>query len=93
MTLMNLLLMIGALAIALALVVTYFRKKDQDEEVKRKLGWRLASVVVAIAAIITFLLTEDMTAPRHPTLPIAKLLIGNSSRMLPEIVARRTNRI
>ena len=61
--LMNLLLMIGALGIALALVITYFRKKDQDEEVKRKLGWRLASVVVAIAAIITFILTEDMTAP------------------------------
>ena len=60
--LLNLLLMIGALGIALASVITYFRKKDQDEEVKRKLGWRLASVVVAIAAIITFLLTEDMSA-------------------------------
>ena len=38
-------------------------RKMRDKVAKRKHGWRPASVVVAIAASIALLLTEDMSAP------------------------------
>ncbi len=63
--LLNLIMMIAAFIFAASLIITYFQKKKEEdkEETKRKLGWRIACVLIAIASIITFILTEDMTAP------------------------------
>jgi hypothetical protein len=63
--LLNLIMMIASFIFAGSLVITYFKTKKEEEqkEVKRKLGWRIASIVIAIASLITFILNEDMTAP------------------------------
>ncbi|MGL4483568.1 MAG: hypothetical protein ACRCUS_01330, partial [Anaerovoracaceae bacterium] len=73
--LINLLLAALTVLISLALAVTFFLRKKRDSEeqmheeengeekteVKRKLIWRLASIVVAIIAVVAFILTEDMS--------------------------------
>ena len=61
--LLNLILAIATLIMSIVLLVTYFSKKDKDQEIKRKGFWRVFSIVPAALAIITFILTEDMTAP------------------------------
>ncbi len=67
--LINLLLAIGTTLGSFILVVNYFRKKKcedeeslEEEKLKRTKA-RLTSILVAIAAIVTFILTEDMTLP------------------------------
>ncbi len=67
--LINLLLAIFTALISLALIITYFKGKDDEEwdmdeaERKRKGQFRILSAVIAIIAIITFILTEDMSNP------------------------------
>ena len=56
----------------LSLMISYFRKrKDKnednpdydDEKAKRRLPLRLLTILTTVAAIILFILTEDMTLP------------------------------
>jgi uncharacterized repeat protein (TIGR02543 family) len=61
--LINLLLMLLTAAISIGLLITYFRKKNEDEEVKRKGVFRISSLVPAIVAIVVFILTENMKLP------------------------------
>ncbi len=61
--LLNLILAIATAVMSIVLLVTYFSKKEKDQEIKRKGFWRVFSIVPAALAIITFILTEDMTAP------------------------------
>ena len=61
--LLNLILAIATAVMSIVLLVTYFSKKEKDQEIKRKGFWRVFSIVPAAVAIITFILTEDMTAP------------------------------
>ncbi len=76
--LVNLILTIATAILSVALLVGYFINKKKDEEdderaardedeeekqVKRKGLVRLASIIVAVAAVILFVLTEDMRLP------------------------------
>ena len=37
--------------------------EETEREIRKKKGWRILSLVPAIAAVIAFLLTEDMRLP------------------------------
>ena len=59
--LMNLILAILTGVTMTAILLAYFGKKsDEDEEIKRRGLIRLLSIIPAIAAVILFMLTEDM---------------------------------
>ena len=66
----NLLCAIATALLSLIMLVRYFGKRHEEDEetgeeteIKRKGGVRLASIIPAVAAIIAFILTEDMTNP------------------------------
>ena len=77
--LLNLLLSLLACIMSIALIITYFTKKREDEEeknadyasdeydedrtIKKKGLWRLISIAWAILMLIVFFLTEDMSLP------------------------------
>ncbi|GHU63615.1 hypothetical protein AGMMS49983_07440 [Clostridia bacterium] len=71
--LFNLILTIVTVLIMVALLLTYFARRREDEEfehdldheerVKKHLGVRLISIAAAAIAIILFVRTEDMNAP------------------------------
>ena len=68
--LINLLCAIATALLSLIMLVRYFGKRHEEDEetgeeteIKRKGGVRLASIIPAIAAIVAFNLTEDMTNP------------------------------
>ena len=79
--LLNLILAIlTTLGSILLLVFTIGKNKDENEdeakaetdtpeqtEINKKKGWRIASIIPALAAIITFILTEDMSLPMQFT--------------------------
>ncbi len=67
--LVNLILAILTAFISVALLITYFKSKDDEEwdmdeaKRKRKGAYRILSVILALVAAITFILTEDITQP------------------------------
>ena len=68
--LINLLCAIATALLSIIMLVRYFGKRHEEDEetgeeteIKRKGGVRLASIIPAVAAIIAFILTEDMTNP------------------------------
>ncbi len=69
--LLNLILAILTALTSVLLIVFGLGKKKQEAEeegdeaytMKKKLGWRLASIIPGVGAIIAFILTEDMTNP------------------------------
>ena len=68
--LLNLILTILTVLGSVILLVGYLGKKRKEDEegneeytVKKHGGWRLASLIPAIGAIIAFILTEDMSLP------------------------------
>ena len=68
--LVNLLCAIATALLSIIMLVRYFgKRRDEDEEtgeeieIKRKGAVRLTSVIPAIAGIIAFILTEDMSNP------------------------------
>lgn len=75
--LLNLILTILTGALALALIITWFTKKqenedginhnemheDTDQNIKKKPVLRILSIVMTVLAIVLFILTEDMTQP------------------------------
>ncbi len=66
--LVNLILTVFTGILSVVLLIGYFRNKREDEEyededVKRKGAMRLFSIAPAIAAIVVFILTEDMSLP------------------------------
>jgi uncharacterized membrane protein len=66
--LVNLLLTILTALLMIVALVT-IRKHRRDEEIGGKLanGLRIFNVLAVIAAIVVFILTEDMTLPMHMT--------------------------
>ena len=68
--LINLLCAIATAFLSLIMLMRYFGKREEEDEetgevteIKRKGAVRLASVIPAIAGIVAFILTEDMTNP------------------------------
>ncbi len=66
--LVNLILTVFTGILSVVLLIGYFRNKREDEEyededVKRKGAMRLFSIAPAVAAVVVFILTEDMSLP------------------------------
>lgn len=68
--LINLLCAIATALLSVIMLIRYFGKKEKEDEetgevteIKRKGGVRLASIIPAVAGIVAFILTEDMTLP------------------------------
>ena len=68
--LINLIATILTALLSILMIGTYFiNRKDEDEQEdetetkKKRMAMRIMGLVPAIAAIITFILTEDMTLP------------------------------
>ena len=68
--LLNLILTVVTGLIMIALLVTYFAKRREDDEnygeeekVKKHLGLRLITVAATVIAVILFVLTQNMTLP------------------------------
>jgi uncharacterized repeat protein (TIGR02543 family) len=95
--LLNLLLTILAIVLTAALWITYrLRRKEEDQDdpnievtVKRRVGFRIVSIIVAVVAVIVFILTEDMTLPMQITdkwtiwmvvIAVAQILVAFFSR-------------
>jgi amino acid transporter len=83
----------------LSLIISYFtRRRDEDDEradqkkdekVRRRLGWRLTSIVATAVAIVLFILTEDMSLPMdyvdgytlwHAVIAVAQVVVAILSR-------------